>query len=134
MPSYGLHNALAGTALAVMNEGGSSAIYAFDGSTWGASLTGGTASVNVRFLDFASCCIALNFTYNTYASLRYIGANAGWADSASYWKTSGDPINGDQFYGRACTLGEVYKSRIYLAGDTSKEGDSSRLYFSGVIA
>ena len=70
MPPYGFHNGLAGTALVVMDEAGSSAIYAFDGSTWNASLTGGTASVNVRFLDFASCCIALNFSYNTYSSLR----------------------------------------------------------------
>lgn len=133
MPAYGMHNALAGTALAVFNEAGSSAIYAFDGSNWNLSVGGGTASVAVRFLDFGSCTVALNFTYNTYASIRFIDGSY-FGDGASYWQTSGTPINPDQFYGRACTLGEVYKSRIYLAGDTSKEGNPSRLYFSSVIS
>ena len=133
MPAYGFHNALSNTAVVVFNEGGSSAIYTYDGSLWNVNITGGTASVNIRFLDFGSCTIALNFSYNTYASLRYIGGNSGFMETSSYWKVAGTPINGDQFYGRACTLGEVYKSRVYLSGDTSKEGNPSRLYFSSVI-
>lgn len=133
MPPYGMHLSQAGTALVVLNEGGSAAIYSFNGSSWNLSVGGGTASVTVRFLDFGSCTIALNFSYNTYASMLFIGQNSGWQDGASYWKSSGTPIQPEQFPGRACTLGEVYKSRVYLSGDTSKEGSPSRLYFSSVI-
>ena len=128
-PAVGLHNAQSGTALAVFSNGSTSAIYSFNGSAWSMSLDGGTASVRIRFLDFGSYTIALNFFYNTYTSMRFW--NAG---SSRHWHVSGNPLNTDQMYGRACQLGEVFTSRIYLAGDTSKEGNSSRLYFSEVIA
>lgn len=127
-PATGLHNAQSGTAVVVFTNGSSSTIYSYDGSSWSMSLDGGTASIRVRFLDFGSYTIALNFFYNTYTSIRFW--NAG---SSRHWHVSGNPLNTDQMYGRACQLGEVYKSRIYLAGDTSKEGNPSRLYFSEVI-
>lgn len=125
---FGLHNAQSGTALAVISGSSTAAIYSFDGSTWGISLDGGTASVRIRFVDFGSYTIALNFNYNTYTSMRFW--NAG---SSRHWHVSGDPINPDQMYGRACQLGEVFKSRIYLGDDRSAEGNRSRLWFSNVI-
>ena len=127
-PAVGLHNAQAGTAVVVFTNGNSATIYSYNGSAWSVSLDGGTASIRVRFVDFGSYTIAINFMYNTYTSMRFW--NAG---SSRHWHLSGNPMNTDQMYGRACQLGEVYKSRIYLAGDTSKEGNPSRLYYSEVI-
>lgn len=129
-PCVGLHNTLSNTAVAVFSNGGSSAIYTFDGSSWGLGVTEGTASVKVRFVDFGSYTIALNFNYNTYTSMRVW---AGGAGTSSYWHTSGHSINPHNMWGYAPQLGEVYKSRVYLFGDTSKEGNPSRLYFSSVI-
>lgn len=127
-PCVGLHNAQSGTALAVFSNGGSSTIYSFDGSNWSLSLDSGTASVRIRFVDFGSYTIALNFMYNTYTSIRFW--NAG---SSRHWHNTGNPINPQNMWGYAPQFGEVYKSRIYLSGDTSKEGNGSRLYFSSVI-
>ena len=129
-PCVGLHNTLSDTAVVAFSNGGSSAIYTFDGSSWGLSLTEGTASVKIRFVDFGSYTIALNYNYDTYTSMRVW---AGGADGASYWHTTGHSINPQNMWGYAPQLGEVYKSRVYLFGDTSQEGDPSRLFFSSVI-
>lgn len=128
-PAVGMHNAQAGTALVVFSNGGSATIYSFNGSAWSMSLDGGTASVRVRFVDFGSYTIAINFMYNTYTSMRFW--NAG---SSRHWHHTGNPINPHNMWGYAPQLGEVFKSRIYLAGDTSKEGNKSRLFFSSVIS
>lgn len=128
-PCVGLHNAQSGTAIAVFANGSSAAIYTFSSGAWGLSLDGGTATVAVRFVDFGSYTIAVNFAYDTYTSMRFW--NAG---SSRHWHNTGNPINPQQMWGYANQLGEVYKSRIYLAGDTSREGNKSRLYFSSVIS
>ena len=130
MQTVGLHNTLSNTAVVVFSEAGSSGIYSYDGSAWGISVSGGTASVSIRFVDFGSYTIALNFNYNTYSSMRVW---AGGADGASYWHTTGHSINPHNMWGRSPQFGEVYKSRVYLFGDTTQEGDPSRLYFSTVI-
>lgn len=128
-PCVGLHNAQSGTTLAVFSNGGSSTIYSFDGSVWSVSLDGGTASVRIRFIDFGSYTIAINFIYNTYSSMRY------WNTGTSrHWHNTGNPINVQNMWGRTPQVGEVYKNRIYLGGDTSVEGNPSRLYFSSVIS
>lgn len=130
-PAVGLHNAQSSTAVAVFSNGGSSAIYTFDkSSTWNLSVSEGTASIRVRFVDFGSYTIALNFNYNTYTSMRVWSAGA---DGSTYWHTSGHSINPQNMWGYAPQYGEVYKSKVYLFGDTSKEGNPSRLYFSSVI-
>lgn len=127
-PTVGLFNAQQGTALAVFSNGASAAIYTFSGGVWALSLDGGTASVAIRFVDFASYTIALNFAYNTYTSMRFW--NAG---SSRHWHFTGNPINPQNMWGYAPQFGEVYKSRVYLFGDTSREGNKSRLFFSSVI-
>ena len=71
-PAVGLHNAQQGTAIAAFSNGSSATIYTLSGGTWGVSLDGGTASVAIRFVDFGSYTIALNFIYNTYT---YININ-----------------------------------------------------------
>lgn len=128
-PSFGLHNAQSGTALAVFSNGSSAAIYSFSSGAWAVSLDGGTASVAIRFVDFGSYTIAVNFMYNTYTSMRFW--NAG---SSRHWHNTGNPINPQQMWGYANQLAEVYKSKVYLGGDTSREGNKSRLYFSSVIS
>lgn len=128
-PCYGLFNAQNGTAIAVFSNGSSAAIYSFSSGAWGLSLDGGTASIAVRFVDFGSYTIALNFMYNTYSSMRFW--NAG---SSRHWHNTGNPINPQNMWGYTPQFGEVYKSKVYLFGDTSKEGNPSRLYFSSVIS
>lgn len=128
-PSVGFHNALSGTAIVVFSNGSSSTIYSHDGTEWSVSLDGGTASVRVRFVDFGSYTIAINFIQNTYSSMRFW--NAG---SSRHWHHTGGPINPQNMWGRNPQMGDVYKNRIYLAGDTSQEGNPSRLYFSSVIS
>lgn len=127
-PCVGMHSAQSNTAIAVFSNGGSSAIYTFDGSTWNLSLDGGTASVRIRFVDFASYTIVPNFNYNTLSSMRFW---AGGADGASYWKYTGSPINPQNLWGYNLQFLEVYKSRIYAAGDRNYP---SRLFFSSVIS
>lgn len=141
MPCLGLHNPLNGTAVAVFTEAGSSMIYEYNGTSWGIApgMTGisGSADVSVRFVDFANRTIMLNYgtATNQYSSLRiYNGSN---------WDTfSGNPINAqwedDVTAGTAqpqAQYGEVYKSRIYLAGGDTTESNlmKSRLIFSNVI-
>ena len=125
-PCVGLHNAQGGTALVVFSNGSSSSIYSYNGTSWSVSLDGGTASVRVRFVDFGSYTIALNFAYDTYSSMRFW--NAG---SSRHWHNTGNPINPHNMWGYNPQLGEVYKSRIYVAGDTAYP---SRLFFSSVIS
>lgn len=127
-PCVGLFNAQSGTALAVFSNGGSSTIYSFSGGAWGVSLDGGTASVAIRFVDFGSYTIAVNFISNTESSMRFW--NAG---SSRHWHNTGNPINPQNMWGYNCQLGEVYKSRVYLGGDISGAGGPSRLFFSSVI-
>jgi len=125
-PCVGLFNAQSGTMLAVFSNGTSAAIYSYNGSSWGVSLTDGTASINVRFVDFGSYTIAVNFMYNTYSSMRFW--NAG---STRHWHFTGNPINPQQMWGYNPQFGEVYKSKIYLAGDNF---NPSRLFSSSVIS
>lgn len=125
VPCYGLHNAQSGTAVSVF----STAMFSYNGSSWAVTLDGGTASVRVRFLDFGSYTLALNYNYNTYTSIRFW--NAG---SSRHWHYTGRPINPHNMWGYAYQYGEVFKSRIYLFGDTSDQGNASRLQFSSVIS
>ena len=131
----GLHNAQAGTIVAVFSNGSTSAIYSYNGTSWAASLDGGTASVRMRFVDFGSYTIALNFIQNTYASMRFW--NAG---SSRHWHNTGNPINPQNMWGYSPQIGEIYKSRVYLFGDNTPGGsgavasNSSRLFFSSVIS
>ena len=128
-PGVGLHNAQAGTPVVVFSNGSSSAIYSYSSGAWSISLDGGTASVKIRFVDFGSYTIAINFIYNTYSSMRFW--NAG---SSRHWHFTGNPLNVQNMWGYTPQLGEVFKNRVYFAGDTSKEGNTSRLFFSSVIS
>lgn len=129
---FGLHNVQQATAVAVISAGTTSAIYSYGTSSaagaWALTLDGGTSSIRFRFVDFGSYSIALNFNYNTYTSMRF------WGGGSRHWHHTGRPINPHNMWGYANQLGEVYKSRIYLGGDTSQEGNRSRLYFSSVIS
>lgn len=137
-PCTGLHNVQSGTAIAVFSNGGSATIYSFGTSStpsaWAVSLDGGTASVRVRFVDFGSYSIALNFNYNTYTSMRF------WDGGTRAWRHTGNPINPQNMWGVSAQLGEAYKSRVYLFGDTVPQGsgqvasNKSRLFFSSVIS
>lgn len=100
-------------------------------STWNAGLTGLTSGQRTRFVDFANRTIMVNGSYD---SIRV------WNGSNSAgWVSTGTPINPNQFASDASvntqTLRakfiEVYKSRVYLAGDPTSP---DRLFFSSVIS
>ncbi len=128
-PTVGMQNVQSNTAIAVFSNGGSSTIYSYGSSSasnvWGVSLDGGTASVKVRFTDFGSYTITPNFIYNTLSSMRF------WDGGTRNWKYTGNPINPQNMWGYNLNLIEVYKSRIYVAGDPAFP---SRLFFSSVIS
>lgn len=132
-PVFGLHNVQQSTGVAVISNGSTSAIYSYGTSSaagaWAMTLDGGTNSVRVRFVDFGSYTIALNFNYNTYTSMRF------WdGGTRGGWQYTGRPINPHNMWGYAYQYGEVFKSRVYLFGDQSAEGNKSRLAFSSVIS
>lgn len=127
-PAVGFHNAQKNTAIVIFSNGGSSTIYSYGTSSaagaWAVSLDGGTASVRIRATDFAGYTIIPNFAYNTLSSMRF------WNGGTRNWLASGNPINPQNMWGYNLNLIEVYKSRIYGAGDPAYP---SRLFFSSVI-
>jgi len=131
-PAFGIHNVQQSTAVVVLSNGSTSAIYSYGTSSaagaWAMTLDGGTSSIRFRFVDFGSYSIALNFNYDTYTSMRF------WDGGTRIWQHTGNPINPHNMWGRSNQLGEVFKSRVYLGGDVSREGNKSRLYFSSVIS
>lgn len=130
-PATGLHNAQSGTAVVVFSDTSSASVYAYSGGAWVANLNEGTANAKVRFVDFGSYTIMVNFC----GSIRFWGAGE---NGPSYWKYTGNPINAQHLYNNGQlvtpTLAEVFKSRVYLSGDTGIAGNASRLYFSSVIS
>lgn len=127
-PAVGMQNTQSKTAIVVFSNGGSSTIYSYGTSSaagaWAVSLDGGTASVKIRFTDFAGYTITPNFAYNTLSSMRF------WDGGTRNWKNTGNPINPQNMWGYNLNLIEVYKSRLYVAGDPAYP---SRLFFSSVI-
>lgn len=128
-PCVGLFNTQSGTAIAVFSNGGSSTIYSFGTSSasgaWAVSLDGGTASVKIRFADFAGYTVVPNFIYNTLSSMRF------WDGGTRNWKNTGNPINPQNMWGINLNTIETYKSRLYGSADPA---NPSRLYFSSVIS
>lgn len=128
-PCVGIRNVQNNTAIAVFSNGGSATIYSYGTSStsnaWAVSLDGGTASVRIRFVDFAGYTVTPNFIYNTLSSMRF------WDGGTRNWKSTGNPINPQNMWGYNINLVEVYKSRIYGAGDPAFP---SRLFFSSVIS
>lgn len=127
-PAVGLFNSQNKTAIVAFSNGSSATIYSFGTSTaagaWAVSLDGGTASVRIRFADFANYTITPNFMANTLSSMRF------WDGGTRNWKATGNPINPQNMWGYNPQLIEVFKSRVYLAGDPAYPG---RLFFSSVI-
>lgn len=134
-PIWGLHNAQNGSMFTAVSQSGSMQIQAYNGSSWASVSTGGTANVKMRFLEAGGRTILLNYgsSSNMYSSLRFLNTSGAWA-------TTGNPINpqavADPTLGVVQPqFGEVYKSRIYLAGNNSSGSPAglSRLYFSEVV-
>lgn len=131
----GLFNVQSATMISAFIQSGSLTVSSWDGSSsWNTSLTGTGGSTAARFIDFASRTLFIS------GLERSIKAWNGSADGTSYWDVSGNPINAQQLWyvnGNTNTgyirpkYGEVYKSRIYLSGDST---NPSRLYFSSVIS
>lgn len=128
-PAVGMFNTQNKTAIVAFSNGSSATIYSFGNSStagsWVVSLDGGTASVKLRFVDFANYTIVPNFIYNTLSSMRF------WDGGTRNWKNTGNPINPQNMWGYNINLMEVFKSRVYAAGDPAYP---SRLFFSSVIS
>lgn len=119
----GLHNVQSATLIA----GFVNTIYTYSGSAWGANLTLSVSNSKLRFADFAGRTIMVS------GSADSIQAWSGSADGASYWDHTGNPINPQQLNNNSIKpqFVEVYKSRVYVAGDSTYP---DRLYFSSVIS
>ncbi|MDE1866121.1 MAG: hypothetical protein KGI08_00220 [Thaumarchaeota archaeon] len=124
-------NAQSSTLLVGVSAGGSVSIFMYNGSGWDRTLSGDTTNTITRFVDFAGRTIRVNGTYDSIKVWN--GSNS------AGWVSSGNPINPDQFTHdtsvntqtlRAKYI-EVYKSRIYLAGDPTMP---DRLFYSQVIS
>ena len=135
-PIWGLHNTQSGSMMAVISQGASARVYAYAGASWLSSLADGTANVRTRFLEAGGRTIVLNFGSATtmYSSVRFFS-------TADTWVTTGNPINPQAITDQVARsvqprFGEVYKSRIYLAGGNTNGTniDSSRLWYSNVIS
>ena len=131
-PCVGLHNSQSSTLLAVFSGAGSSRIFWFDNGSWITGLTAGTGSVRIRMVDFGSYTIILNMSYpggsNTYGSMQVFPVRA---ESTSYFATTHAYTNIQNMWGYVPSLGETYKSRVYVGGDPRYP---SRLFFSSVIS
>ena len=135
-PIWGLHNAQNGTMFAAISQSGTMRLYALpSGGAWASSLTAGTANTKIRLLEAAGRTVVLNWgnASNMYSSIQFLNTSGSWV-------TTGNPINPQALTDDVANsvqpqFGEVYKSRIYLAGgDTSGTPIRlSRLHFSEVI-
>src|SRR6185436_1979398 len=131
-PCIGLHNAQSGTAMAVFVSSGSATIYERQSAAW-AQIAKGKGAGKIRFVDFAQRTI---FFGGSESSIQvYSGSNFGVSSGTpinpqNLWYVNGDTVAG---YIRP-QFGEVYKSRVYLTGDTNYPPFGSRLWFSSVIS
>lgn len=139
-PCLGLFNAQGSFLLAGFIGTGAVAkdVFVYKGVGWGRLAFGGTSSTaKIRFVDFAGRTLIMNGTQDsiTMSDLLYTGNNP-----------TGNPLNPNQFQDgggvadrKTASFGEVYKSRIYLAGDKGDQstsnylGKPNRLYYSSVI-
>lgn len=136
-PIWGIHNSQNGSMFAVISQGGTARVYAYPtAGAWTSSLTGGTANTKIRFLEAAGRTVVLNFgnASNMYSSIQFLSVNDSWV-------TTGDPINPqavtDDIAGSVQPqYGEVYKTRIYLAGGNTNGNNitNSRLWYSNAIS
>lgn len=128
-PCLGMFNAQGSWLLAAFR--GSSIItydvFSYNGVGWGRMAFGGGfgLSAKIRFVDFAGRTAIMNGTYDSVTmnipALSYRGTTP-----------TAPPLNLNQFTDQhlRASMGEAYKSRMYLAGDADK---TSRLFFSSVI-
>lgn len=135
-PCLGLFNSQGSVAVAAFLNGGSVSIYGFLSGIWSTLYTQTHGSTAVRFVDFANRMVQISGLTSSIASWQVNAAGS------SYWETSGNPINAHNLWmvnGQTNAgyirpqFGEVYKSRLYLTGDTNYIGFNSRLWFSSVI-
>ena len=144
-PCLGLHNMLGTMLLAAFYKSDVTRTVLYfhnndNNNLWvqNANVTAIGGSAKIRFVDFADRTILLTGTADSLLVLRSL--------SASPTTGTGNPINLTQFMDgggtadrKTASFGEVYKSRVYLAGDASGLGISnytgkpSRLYISSVI-
>lgn len=130
-PCFALHNSqstilLAGFVGSIVGR----AIYTYDNDFKGWSRTAFLVNINtstkVRMVDFAGQTVVLDGVATLFLSTRYPITKTGG--------TSVAPINSVQFASPPTyytpSMGEAYKSRLYLAGDSTYQ---SRLFFSSVI-
>ncbi len=111
-------NSTKNALLSVFSDGTNNDIYQNTGSGWSKSLEDDTKDLKTRFTTFANRVIRVNGTDNMKT----------WNGTA--WSTSGNPINEDDMASYDTKFVEVYKSRVYTAGNSS---NPDRLFFSSVI-
>ena len=122
---YGVYNAMFSNSgsnrlISVFSDGTYNKAYIWQGGTWVASLGGDTKDLKTRFATFGDNVIRVNGTDNMKC----------W-DGGSLWITTGDPINVDDIAGTATAYIEVFKNKVYTAGNSTKP---DRLFYSSVVS
>jgi len=117
---YGLYNAMFSNSgsnrlMSIFIDG---KIKIFQTGTWIPLLTD-TVNQKTRFATFADCVIRVNGTDDMKC----------W-DGGSIWSTSGGSINVDDMAGYKTKFVEIFKNRVYTAGDTNAP---DRLYYSSIV-
>lgn len=129
-PSMGMFNAQSSFLLAGFRGSGaiSYGLFSYNGEGWGRigwAIGATTGSARIRFVDFSGRTAFMNGTYD---SITFNSVALSYAAVSS----TGNPLNLNQFLDAhlRASMGETYKSRLYLTGDADK---TSRLFFSSVI-
>jgi len=105
--------------LAVFSDDTNNDIYSYDSGAWGKVLQDDTSGYKTRFVMFSDRVVRVNGVDNMKV----------W-DGNGAWDTSGSPINPQSMNSYKTKYIEVYKSRIYTAGNSSYP---DRLFFSSVV-
>jgi hypothetical protein len=135
-PCIGLFNSQSSVAVAAFIGGTMVGVYGYLSGAWATIYTQPHGATAIRFVDFANRMIQISGLTSSITSWKVN------APGASYTESSGNPINPQNLWyvngntngGYICPqYGEVYKSRVYLSGDTNFQGFGSRLWFSSVI-
>lgn len=135
-PVYSLFNAQSTVLLGgAFDTSPAATLFVFNNATGTvatlATLQASSSTNKIRFVDFSGFTMVMNGTYD---SLR-VNTTKGSYGSNSFVATNAS-LNPDQLTDTASgqlrpKFGDVYKSRMYVAGDANY---TSRLFFSGVVS
>lgn len=122
-PCLGVYmfNFSAGSALlSTFSDGTNNDIYSLSNGYWSKTHQDDTAGSKTRFITFSDYVLKMNGNDTMFM----------WAGPGTTWIGSGNPLNIDDMTTRKPKFGEVFKARVYVAGDPT---NPDRLFYSSVV-